>query len=441
MTPVFLIATPTFNSCEFIDQTIQSVIFQAGAFRIRYHVQDGGSSDSTLARLEHWRALLQSGTLPLLCEGVEFSFASESDRGMYDAIQRAFAHLAATGEEYMSYINADDCLMPGALQAVVTVFTSYPGTAWLSGRSCVMNQQGETTRIHDAQVYPAATLRAGLHDGRSLSFVMQEGTFWRATLWQKSGGFRTSFRQAGDWDLWRRFARESPLVTIETVLAAHRRRDAQLTADMSTYYREVDETIAAEGAELQAAEWKSYGEWASGAGEDGDERYYGSVLQFKKAAARAGSGHWIARLAPYRTSLRTSLAVTNGFTRIMLAAEFGEGFGPSCDADQELNLLAGYRVTQGAVCRLSFEAKGEGLHRIFLRCRVFDRGVHIELADARRTILRAQPPVTAHDRDCVMMAESVFAPGRNAIELHVTGEDRDKQLFVMVITCEAMATV
>ena len=116
--------------------------------------------------------------------------------------------------------------------------------------------------IHDEQVFPTATLQAGLHDGRTLCFVMQEGTFWRAALWQQTGGFRTSLRQAGDWDLWRRFAAHAPYVTTDAVLAAHRRREAQLTADMGAYYREVDDVISREAAALQREEVRRFQAWA-----------------------------------------------------------------------------------------------------------------------------------------------------------------------------------
>src|SRR6516165_1477242 len=97
--PVFLVVTPAFQSARFIDDTILSVVSQQGDFRIRYHVQDGGSSDGTLAALERWAATLESGAFPLLCAGVTFSFCSEPDGGMYDAINRGFAHLNSNGNE------------------------------------------------------------------------------------------------------------------------------------------------------------------------------------------------------------------------------------------------------------------------------------------------------------------------------------------------------
>jgi glycosyltransferase involved in cell wall biosynthesis len=42
----FCIVTPCRNAAAFIDETIFSVISRAGPFTIRYHVQDGGSTDA-----------------------------------------------------------------------------------------------------------------------------------------------------------------------------------------------------------------------------------------------------------------------------------------------------------------------------------------------------------------------------------------------------------
>jgi hypothetical protein len=128
---------------------------------------------------------LNSGSFPLLCSGVAFTFRSEPDGGMYDAINRGFAYLNPSSAAHMTYINSDD--LPGALQFAASVFGESSESAWLGGRPCEMNERGELMRIHEEQVYPAASLQAGLHDGRALPFVMQEGTLQRSALWIKAG--------------------------------------------------------------------------------------------------------------------------------------------------------------------------------------------------------------------------------------------------------------
>ncbi len=439
--PVFLIVTPAFQSSRFLDETILSVVSQAGAFRIRYHVQDGGSTDGTVAALERWASRLDSGSFPLLCSGVEFTFRSEPDGGMYDAINRGFAHLNPAGAEHMTYINSDDRLLPGALQFAASVFGESPEIAWLGGRPCEMNEKGELMRIHEEQIYPAASLQAGLHDGRALPFVMQEGTFWRSALWIKAGGFRTSLRQAGDWDLWRRFAAETPYYSADVILATHRRREDQLTADKGAYYREVDQVSADELAGLYASELSRFRAWDGGSEEGAEGRYSGAFLRFHADAHQGGSGRWVAGRRACRTNLKSSIAVTNGFTNAMIPSEFDVGFGSACDADVAHNLLAGFRVSSSATGSLRFHAGRDGLHRIFLRLRNFDPGVRVTLWNGNRIILNAELPVTGYERDCVAIAESVFTQGPNVISIALSGSDPQKVPVLVVVSCEAMCTV
>ncbi|WP_137143672.1 hypothetical protein [Azospirillum brasilense] len=54
-------SSPLLDSAAFIDDTVASVLSQSGDFEIVYHVQDGGSRDGTLERLEHWQACLENG--------------------------------------------------------------------------------------------------------------------------------------------------------------------------------------------------------------------------------------------------------------------------------------------------------------------------------------------------------------------------------------------
>jgi len=105
----FGIVTPVLNGEKFLDQTILSVVSQAGPFTIRYHVQDGGSKDQTLQILAAWKSCL-ARDFPVFCEGIEFSFASAPDRGLYDAVNRGFA--ACADLDAMAWIGADDRFEP-----------------------------------------------------------------------------------------------------------------------------------------------------------------------------------------------------------------------------------------------------------------------------------------------------------------------------------------
>lgn len=244
--PIVVVITPAFNADEFLNETIFSVINQRGNFRLRYHVQDGGSSDNTVNILRQWEERLKLNDRLVTTE-IDFSWQSAPDTGMYDALNRGFGHVLSQIESeeiynpILTWINADDILLPNALQTASDYFAKNPQSQWITGVSTLMTESGV---LSDTSANPTgfsqAALVAGEHDGRSLPFVQQEGTFFRSSLWNLAGGVSQAFRLAGDWDLWRRFAAHVELIKLRCVLAVHRRHSGQLSEDMSSYYKEVD---------------------------------------------------------------------------------------------------------------------------------------------------------------------------------------------------------
>src|SRR5262249_6385422 len=104
--------------------------------------------------------------------------------------------------------------------------------------------------------FPRKAIAAGLFDGRHAPpFIQQEGTFWRASLWEAAGGVDPRFRLAGDFDLWRRFAAHADLVVADSVFGCWRGRGGQLSADKAAYHAEIDGALdaAAQAKRAEAA--------------------------------------------------------------------------------------------------------------------------------------------------------------------------------------------
>jgi hypothetical protein len=106
------------------------------------------------------------------------------------------------------------------------------------------DDQNRFTAIERQPRYPQAILAAGLADGIHWPFVQQESTFWRKRLWDHAEGLDTALRLAGDWDLWARFARLSPLVHVHRQLGAFYVRPGQQSANIEHYRLEMDSKIS-----------------------------------------------------------------------------------------------------------------------------------------------------------------------------------------------------
>ncbi len=169
--PLVSIVTPCYNSVEFIERTIRSVLDQDYP-RLEYIVMDGGSADGTVAILEQYRDRL--------------TFVSARDGGAADAINRGFAR--ASGSIF-AWLNADDKYVAGAVSAAVSALASAPEPKFLRDRTDLPGWadrlawgeiDDEERRIgsgHGARLFTA--LAAGRRPVDSVSQVVHGGLYGR----------------------------------------------------------------------------------------------------------------------------------------------------------------------------------------------------------------------------------------------------------------------
>lgn len=239
----FFIVTPCLNAVDTIDQTIQSVISQAGNFSIRYHVQDGSSTDGTIAKLKQWKAALSRQNSHVQDQYVAFTWSSELDQGMYEAIIKGFDAMFISPDDFMTWINADDILLPGAMSLLCKISLDHPEVQWIGGPQYVI--ENDAPILERDVPTPTAIIREGLCDGFHWHFLQQEGMFFKKCLWFKSRHALRGFKLAGDWRLWRELARHAEYFQCEKPLGAFRRREGQLSiARLDKYKREMDTALA-----------------------------------------------------------------------------------------------------------------------------------------------------------------------------------------------------
>jgi glycosyltransferase involved in cell wall biosynthesis len=260
----FAIVTPVKDGRAFLDETVLSVITQSGPFTIRYHVQDGGSTDGTKERLEEWNSLLQGG-FPITCKSVRFSWSSEPDSGLYDAVNKGFSRCGEA--KYMSWINSDDRYEQGAFASVAEVFGKFPDVDWIGGKPIIMAESGTPGQVVEGAVgwgalraYPRNAIRARIFDSRFSQTLQQEGIFWRRALWEYVGGLKADMRLAGDFDLWVRFAEHSDFVMADAFFGTFRVRTGQLSRTMDQYHREIDRDLTAEDIAFRQTMAKTFQE-------------------------------------------------------------------------------------------------------------------------------------------------------------------------------------
>ena len=183
--PSISLVTPSLNQGKFIRATIESVLSQAYS-DLDYRVQDGGSTDETMAVLKKYESRVP--------------FGSEKDAGQADAINKGLSR--ATGE-VLGYLNSDDVLRPGALAAVGEAFASDPDLVFVWGRASYLDEEGKTVSPYLA--HPDAIERIA-----DACFIAQPAAFFRRKVWEEVGPFDVALHHTMDYDYWLRIAARYP---------------------------------------------------------------------------------------------------------------------------------------------------------------------------------------------------------------------------------------
>jgi len=211
----FTIVTISFNQAAFLEQCIQSVLTQD--YRdFEYIVADGGSTDGSLEIIERYRPKLSHVLLG-------------PDRGPADALNLGFGQ--GTGD-VMGYVNSDDCLLPGALRKVADYLGGHPQVDYVSGNCVITDASGNILRrTYSDRISRHRWIYSGC-------ILLQPATFFRRSIYERSGGFNIENRISWDIELFHRFIENGARhAVMDEFLAAFRVHPASITGGKNTAER------------------------------------------------------------------------------------------------------------------------------------------------------------------------------------------------------------
>jgi glycosyltransferase involved in cell wall biosynthesis len=119
----------------------------------------------------------------------------QSDTGQADALNRGFGF---SDGNILGWVNSDDVLLPGALEAVVEVFESNPGVEVVYGDAFFISETGEIQGK-----YPTAKFSEKLFLNKCI--LSQPSVFFRRSIYDKVGGVQNDLHYCLDYNLWLKF--------------------------------------------------------------------------------------------------------------------------------------------------------------------------------------------------------------------------------------------
>ena len=222
------VITPCFNPGKYLKPMLESVAANAG-FVAKHVVMDGGSTDGTVDVLKAWAA-----------EHPWFEFVSEKDGGQADACRKA---LERVDTEYFFWLNADDVMCEGALEALTREVVASGGEmrpAIVYGDYLRIDGEG---RVYARRRQPSFNFWDCLH---GYITVQNVAAIFNVQLLRTVGGFEVSWRFVMDYDIILKLAQRGEVCHVRAFCGAFR---VHATSKTST----IDDVCQRETEELRTA--------------------------------------------------------------------------------------------------------------------------------------------------------------------------------------------
>lgn len=221
------IVTSVKNGAPFFQDAIDCVIGQKYE-SWDYLIIDAGSDDDSFERAQEAAA-----------KDARVRVERRDGEPLYESLLYG---LSKAKSDYCAWLNADDLYTPWAFSALAE-FAAKTKAQWITGLPACWDENGALRYVRARSWHPQALIRAGAFNLKGLGFLQQESMFFSRTLFEKlNEQERQTFaaqQLAGDFYLWKCFARHAPLVSAPTILGGFRQHGRNLSAsNMDAYMQE-----------------------------------------------------------------------------------------------------------------------------------------------------------------------------------------------------------
>lgn len=246
-TPLVSIVIVCYNQARFLADAIESVLAQTYTNLEILLIDDGSTDDTAQVALRYPRV----------------GYLRTPNRGLPAA--RNLGLLSIAGQ-FVLFLDADDRLLPEAVQAGVNCFHHSPAAAFVCGAFRNIHEDGSASST-PPQLRVRSQHYLRLLEGNFIG--MHGAVLYRRDLLREEGGFNESLKACEDYELYLRLTRRWPMAQHTAVVAEYRRHNAGMSRNVPFMLRSVLSVLRRERPFLVDAEhrhalrrgistWKDY---------------------------------------------------------------------------------------------------------------------------------------------------------------------------------------
>ena len=239
--PLLSIVIANYNYGRYLEDAIRSVLDQADE-RVELIICDAASSDNSVeiikkyvnglppnTHVDEWMSQSSDHQDVAMPDQVITWWCSEKDGGQSAAFNKGFSH--ARGK-YLTWLNADDVLVPGCLEKVFKAFIRNPDCQWFTGNAFRFLEDGSVMEIiWGPHYYPLM-----LQHRNSPIVVFGPSSFFSRELYQAVGRIDEQLHYAMDNDLWIRFMQAGVIQRrVNCLVWAFRMHEESKTAEFGVH--------------------------------------------------------------------------------------------------------------------------------------------------------------------------------------------------------------
>ena len=216
--PTVSVVIPAYNHAEHLGQAIDSILRQDYPC-LELIALDDGSTDGTHAVLERY--------------GSRFRWETHTNMGQAATLNKGWE---MSRGEILSYLSADDRLLPNAVSAAVNTLTTQSEIVMTYCDFHLIDLAGRRLRTVNAPDYDYYKMVV------NTVCMPGPGVFFRRQAWERAGGWNIALKQWPDYEYWLRLGLQGPFARIAIPGAEFRVHDKSQTFS-SVAFKRAEEPI------------------------------------------------------------------------------------------------------------------------------------------------------------------------------------------------------